>query len=209
MDRWAVGNGQDNGQGNGQGNSQGTEPPKSNYPSLLDGTLVTLGEAAAAFPAIPSVSFPTVYDTYELLNFGPLFGSHGGILTNQPPLNGPSYAIRLPKTDGDGIDLAGVHQIESRVPLGTSTGWNLRSPAHRGPNNLCVLTGSYFPFATTKAERLISGDPRPALQERYGSHEGFVDAVEKAAQELVKERFLLEADADADINAAQASTVLK
>src|SRR6267378_5767154 len=53
MDRWAVGNGQDNGQdngqgnangqgnGNGQGNSQGTEPPKTNYPSLLNGTLVT------------------------------------------------------------------------------------------------------------------------------------------------------------------------
>ncbi len=163
--------------------------------------------AAAAFPAIPNVSFPTVYDTYELLGFGPLFGSHGGILTNQPPLNGPSYAIRLPKTDADGIDLAGVHQIESRVPLGTSTGWNLRSPAHRGPN-LCVLTGSYFPFATTRAERLQNGDPRPSLQERYGSHQGFVEAVQKAAHELVKERFLLQVDADADVSAAQASTVL-
>jgi hypothetical protein len=208
LDRWAVGNEQDNGQGNGQGNSQGTEPPKSNYPSLLDGTLVTLSEAAAAFPAIPHVSFPPVYDTYELLDFGSLFGSHGGILTNQPPLNGPSYAIRLPETNSDGIDLAGVHQIESRVPLGTSTGWNLRSAAHRGPNALCVLTGSYFPFATTSAERLLSGDPRPSLQERYGSHQGFVAAVEKAAQDLVKERFLLQVDADADISAAQASAVL-
>src|SRR5438105_6607815 len=218
MDRWAVGRGKDkreNDQGDDeqgdddQGNgSQGTEPPESNYPSLHDGTFVTLSQAAAAFPAIPNVTFPPVYDTYELLIFGPLFGSHGGILTNQPPLNGSSYAIRLPKTDADGIDLAGVHQIESRVPLGTSTGWNLRSPAHRGPNNLCVLTGSYFPFATTTAGRLLSGDPRPSLQERYGSHEGFVDAVEKAARELVKERFLLQVDADADISAAQASTVL-
>jgi len=58
LDRWAVGNGQDNGEGNGQGNSQGTEPPKSNYPSLLDGTLVTRNAAAAAFPAIPNVIFP-------------------------------------------------------------------------------------------------------------------------------------------------------
>ena len=124
-------------------------------------------------------------------------------------MNGPSYAIRLPKTDGDGIDLAGVHQIESRVPLGTSTGWNLRSPAHRGPSNLCVLTGSYFPFATTRAERAQSGDPRPSLQERYGTHQGFVVAVQKAAQQLVKERFLLKVDADADISAVEASTVLK
>jgi hypothetical protein len=209
MDRWAVGNGKNLGEDDQGNGNQGTEPPTSNYPSLLDGTLVTLNAAAAAFPAIPNVTFPPVYDTYELLIFGPLFGSHGGILTNQPPLNGPSYAIRLPKTDGDGIDIAGVHQIESRVPLGTSTGWNLRSPAHRGPNNLCVLTGSYFPFATTKAERSLSGDPRPSLEERYGNHQGFVDAVQKAANELVKERFLLKVDADADISAAEASTVLK
>ena len=168
---------------------------------------MTLAAAAAAFPAIPNVSSPTVVDTYELLGFGPLFDSHGGILTLQPPVNGPSYAIRVPKTDSKGIDLAGVHQIESRVPLGTSTGWNIRSPAHRGPN-LCVLTGSYFPFATTRAERLQSGDPRPSLQEIYGSHQGFVNAVAKAAADLVKERFLLQVDADADISAAQASTVL-
>ena len=44
----------------------------------------------------------------------------------------------------------------------------------------------------------------PAL----GSHQGFVNAVAKAAADLVKERFLLQADADADISAAQASTVL-
>ena len=149
-----------------------------------------------------------MYDTYELLIFGPLFNSLGGILTIQPPLNGPSYVISLPKTDRDGIQLAGVHQIESRVPLGTSTGWNLRTPTHRGPN-LCVLTGSYFPFAITKAERITDGDPRPSLQELYGSHAGFVTAVKTAAHELVAERFLLEVDAEADVSAAQASNVLQ
>lgn len=210
MDRWADGSGKNDDDAEVQGDDagQGIAPPDSNYPSLRDGTLVTLRQAAAAFPAIPNVSFPTVYDTYELLDFGPLFDKHGGILTTEPPLNGPSYAIRLPKSGRDGTDLAGVHQIESRVPLGTSTGWNVRSPAHRAPN-LCVLTGSYFPFATTKAERLASGDPRPSLQERYGDHDGFVEAVEEAAHALVKERFLLKEDAATDINAAQASTVLK
>jgi len=202
IDRWAEASGHQRGD-----DAEGFEPPKSNYPSVLDGTLVTLNEAAAAFPAIPNVSFPTVYDTYQLLEFGPRFGPQGGVLTVEPPLNGPSYAIRLPQTDAIGIHLAGVHQIESRVPLGTSTGWNIRSPAHRGPN-LCVLTGSYFPFAATKAERLLSGDPRPSLQETYVNHDGFVNAVKAAARELVRERFLLEADADADVDAAEASNVL-
>ncbi len=202
IDRWAEASGHQRGD-----DAEGFEPPKSNYPSVLDGTLVTLNEAAGAFPAIPNVSFPTVYDTYQLLEFGPRFGPQGGVLTVEPPLNGPSYAIRLPQTDAIGIHLAGVHQIESRVPLGTSTGWNIRSPAHRGPN-LCVLTGSYFPFAATKAERLLSGDPRPSLQETYVNHDGFVNAVKAAARELVRERFLLEADADADVDAAEASNVL-
>jgi Alpha/beta hydrolase domain len=193
LDRWA---------------DEGIEPPESNYPSRSNGTLVALPQAAASFPMIPGVSFPTVYNTYQLLNFGPLFNSLGGILTIQPPLNGPNYVILLPKTDKDGIQLAGVDQIESRVPLGTSTGWNIRTPVHRGPN-LCSLTGSYFPFATTKADRLANGDPRPSLQELYSNHAGFVNAVTVAANELVNERFLLDVDAATDISAAQASNVLQ
>jgi hypothetical protein len=198
MDRWADASMED----------EGAAPPASNYPSLANATLGTLNDATRAFPQIPGVAFPTVYDTYELLEFGASFNSLGGILTIEPPQNGPSYDIFLPITDASGIALAGVHQLESRVPLGTSTGWNVRSAAHRGPN-LCVLTGSYFPFATTKAERLAAGDPRPSLTERYGSHAGFVQAVRRAAQELVSERFLLESDARADIDAAEASSVLK
>lgn len=52
-------------------------------------------------------------------------------------------------------------------------------------------------------------DPRASLQELYGSHVGFVNAVNMAAQELVAERFLLRADADADITAAEMSNVLQ
>jgi hypothetical protein len=52
-------------------------------------------------------------------------------------------------------------------------------------------------------------DPRASLQELYGSHVGFVNAVNMAAQELVAERFLLRAGADADITAAEMSNVLQ
>ena len=98
--------------------------------------------------------------------------------------------------------------MQVRAPIGTSTGWNVRAAGHRAPN-LCGLTGSFFPFATTKAERLANGDPRKSLAERYKDHDGFVKAVEKAARELVHERFLLEEDANAFISAAEASNVLK
>ena len=187
---------------------RGIEPPTSNYPGLRDGTLVTLDAARSAFPKIPGVTFPPMLNQLELLDFGPLFNSAGGILTELPPLLGPSYDMFVPRPDPDGLDIAGIRPIEIRVPLGTNVGWNVRAPGFRAPN-LCGLSGSFIPFATTKTERLAKGDPRQSLQERYKNHEGYVDAVEKAAAELLRERFLLQEDADRFISDAKASSVLK
>jgi hypothetical protein len=209
MDQWA---------------DQGIEPPPSNYPTLVDrgrglaqgnphgqdngATLVPLAVAAKAFPAIPGVSFPTVMNQYELLDFGPQFGTTGGILTLQPPILGSSYEMFVPKPDKDGLDIAGVRPMQIRVPLGTTMAWNIRAPGHRNPD-LCGLTGSFIPFAQTKAERLASGDPRPSLEERYKSHDGFVRAVRQAAHKLVLERFLLQEDADGFVDAAEDSDILR
>jgi len=187
---------------------KGIEPPKSRYPSVRDGTLVSLDEAAEAFPSIPGVEYTPVVDEYNLLNFGPELDSTGGIMTILLPLVGPSYQVLVPKTDRDGIEIAGVHQVELLAPLGTWTGWNLRAPGHR-PGNLCSLSGSFFPFATTKAQRLANGDARRSLAERYRDHDGFVDAVAHAADALVRERLLLQEDAQRYIQAAQASNVLR
>jgi len=52
-------------------------------------------------------------------------------------------------------------------------------------------------------------DPRRSLQERYKNHQGYVEAVQRAAAELVQERFLLQEDADRFVSGAQASSVLK
>ena len=198
----------------------GINPPKSNYPGLEDEewvserrgerhseTLVPLHEAAEAFPDIPGVSFPTLVDELEVLDFGPSFHSTGGRLTLLPPAIGASYKILVPKPDEDGLSIAGIRTMEIRAPLGTNTGWNLRAPGFRAPN-LCGLSGSYIPFAKTRAERLAAGDPRKSLEERYQDHQGFVEAVTKAAMDLVDERFLLIEDAQTFIDAAAASSVL-
>jgi len=187
---------------------RGREPPKSRVPDVRDGTLVTLDEARKSFPAIPGVQFPTVLNELEVLFYGPDFDSEGGRLTVLPPVLGRSYEIRVPKPDKDGLDIAGIRPMEIRAPLGTNVGWNIRAPGRRDPN-LCGLSGSYFPFTTTKAERRTSGDPRKSLEERYKDHDGYVRAVKKAARELVGERLLLEEDADRFIKAAEESNVLK
>jgi hypothetical protein len=187
---------------------QGIEPPPSNYPRVENGTLVSVERYAAAFPDIPGFAVASVMNRLELLDFGPGFGHLGGILTIQPPRLGPTFEGLVPRADRDGLDIAGIRPLQIRVPLGTNTGWNVRVPAYRGPD-LCGLSGSYAPFARTKAERLASGDPRRSLEERYGDHAGFVRAVARGAGQLVRARFLLPEDAQAFVAAAEESDVLR
>jgi hypothetical protein len=110
--------------------------------------------------------------------------------------------------DTDGNDIGGLHSVTLDAPLGTYTGWNLRA-AGFSEGDLCDLSGSFFPFADTKADRKASGDPRPSLKERYGTHKGYVNAVTQAATNLVQDRLILPADATTIIAAANASDVLQ
>ena len=98
--------------------------------------------------------------------------------------------------------------MDIQVPVGTNLGWNLRAAGPRG-SDLCGLSGAFVPLARTKAERLSTGDPRESLEERYKNHAGFVTAVKDAARRLVKERFLLEEDAQTAVRMAEESQILK
>ena len=98
-----------------------------------------------------------------------------------------------------------------RAVVWRGCGWNITAggarPFHTG--QICNYTGGMIPFARTKAERKANKDPRLSLEERYGTHEGCINAVRAAAQNAVKEGSLLQADADRLIKQAMASNVLK
>jgi hypothetical protein len=72
----------------------------------------------------------------------------------------------------------------------------------------CGFSGGYMPFAKTTADRLNARDPRPSVEERYGTLRGYVCAVKRAAVHAVQDRFLLQEDADRLIAQAGASGVL-
>ena len=84
----------------------------------------------------------------------------------------------------------------------------MRGPGFR-EGHTCGLSGSYVPFATTRAARIAEGDPRPSLEERYGNHDGYVSAVRAAADELVRARLLLPEDAERYVREAETSDVLR
>jgi hypothetical protein len=187
---------------------RGVEPPPSAYPDVRNGTLATLQTAADAFPLIPNVSFPTVLNELYAFDHGPMFSSRGGRMTLIPPVRGRPYEVLVPMPDRDGQDVAGIRTLDIAVPVGTNTGWNLHAP---GPQDgdLCEMSGSFIPFATTLEERLEKGDPRRSLEERYGDHAGFVEAVRRAAARSVTQRVLLEDDATILIAMAEDSDILK
>jgi hypothetical protein len=120
-----------------------------------------------------------------------------GPITCEPPTEDVTreYAVLVPQVDADGNDISGIRTPHIAVPVATYTGWNPRPP-HQGGPALSSIIGSYLPFAATREQRQASGDPRPALTERYRSAAHYVRCIARAAQQLVEQRLLLEEDAD-------------
>jgi hypothetical protein len=127
---------------------------------------------------------------------------HGSI----PPAQGRAYPVLVGRVDADGNMVDGVRHPNLAVPIGTYTGWNLRADGY-GEGGQCAGSGTFIPFAETRAERIASGDPRLSLEERYSNHAAYVRAVRAAADELVRERLLLQADADEIVRQAEESHV--
>jgi hypothetical protein len=127
------------------------------------------------------------------VDYGEEFRS-AGIVTIEPPKVGSAFPMRVPQVDADGNETAGIRMPATAVPLATYTGWNLRSAEIGAPDELYSMTGSFIPFARTKAERVKAGDPRLSVEERYASKQAYLDKVQAAAGDLVKERYLLERD---------------
>jgi hypothetical protein len=187
---------------------RGEAPPPSQYPGVNNSSLVSVKDAAAKFPRIPGVLFPAAMNELVLFDFGPRFTPTGGWLSGHPPERGPRYETRVPVTDSDGLDTGGIRTVDIVAPIGTNTGWNLIADGPRA-GDLCGLSGSFIPFAKTRAQRIAAGDPRPSLEERYEDHGGFVKAVATAAARQVRARFLLDRDAMAIVETAQRSDVLR
>jgi hypothetical protein len=195
------------------------DPPPSVTPRIDDGTLVAPDRVA--FPPIPantyggtarpSVRFLAVYNPLHVLDYGPDWhaGETRGVVTLEPPRAGTaSYGVLAPQVDADGNDLGGIRSLFLQEPIGTYTGWNLgRSGWFE--DGFCSLTGSFIPFAATRAERMAAGDPRPSLAERYPTRETYLAAIRAAAARLVAQRFLLAIDAATLIARAEAEPAIR
>ena len=176
----------------------GREMPPSAYPRRSRGEMVENKAETMGFPTIPGTLSPTGKAVGLIdYDFGPLLDHNelSGVITKQPPEVLQVIPALVPTVDEDGNELSGVPSLLHRAPLGTYTGWNVTSTGFF-TGQVPGLSGGYIPFAVTRAARLASGDPRLSLEERYGTHRGYMCVINKAANESVAQRFLLQADAD-------------
>jgi len=207
---------------------QGTPMPPSVYPTLARGELVPNTAAAEGYPdfslTVPQLTYrgdqawvPFVYD------FGPgeNYDQQSGIPSIQPPIINAVLPYFAATVNGDGNEnVTGMPTVLGDAPLGTYVGWNLATTGWYGPNASngpgsvgqvfagAGNSGGYWPFWDTRANRLAAGDPRPSLEERYGTHAGYVCVVTRAVNKAVYQRFLLPSEAPTLIASATASNVL-
>jgi hypothetical protein len=166
---------------------KGIAPPPSRVPSIAQGTAVAA--EAVKMPIVPEFALAPCAN-----RIGP------PVDWVEPPTGLDNcYDTRVCAVDADGNEVAGVKLPPIAVPLATYTGWNVYR-AHAC--ELCDRDGSLLPFARTRSERETAGDPRPSLQERYGTREAYVARVEASATALVADRLLLPAAAAAYVKAA-------
>ncbi len=164
-------------------------PPPSRVPRIADGTAVTA--ESIEMPAVPG--FAIAPGANQIVP--PVDWIH------PPERIDNVYGARVCAVDADGNEVAGIRLPPIAVPLGTHTGWNVYRAQ---PSELADRDGSFLPFARTRQEREAAGDPRPSLEERYGTRAAYVARVQAAAAALVAERLLLPADAASYVATAQA-----
>ena len=189
-----------------------TPPPASVWPTLAGGYLVDPTKQALGFPTIPGVPATAPSGLINPLrdyDWGPGFNyvDGSGVPSRMPPAVKQAIKMKAVRVDSDGNELGGVPIVLRDAPLGTYLGWNIVSDGFF-KGQICNYAGGLIPFATTRAERMAAGDPRLSLEERYTNHEGYVEAVKRAAANAVRQGFLLREDADALITRAAASDVL-
>ncbi|MEE2636769.1 MAG: alpha/beta hydrolase domain-containing protein [Acidobacteriota bacterium] len=167
-----------------QWQSHDVAPPDTRYPSRAAGTLVLPDRDHTNFPAIPGLGYTGRHNGIRVTDYG-----------QEPPAESAAYPVYVSRIDADGNDVAGIRLPAVQAPLGTYLGWNQRRTGH-AEGALCSTTGSFIPFAKTRAERQTAGDARLSLEERYPSRHAYTERVHDAVTQLRDERLLLTEDAD-------------
>ena len=161
--------------------------------------LIALDEWVSKGVAPPPSRVPTLADGTlvepDKTGFPSVPGAAVVKVTNRvaPPSEERAYRTLVSRVDADGNEVAGIRLPDIAVPLATYTGWNEYKPPYpRG--ELADRDGSYLVF------------PAEKIAQRYRSHADYVAKVEVVVGQLLKDRLLLQEDADRYLERARGET---
>ena len=173
-------------------------PPPSSYPRIDAGSLVPPSEVDA--PRVPGLEWPEVLQLAYRADYGERWSE--GIVDRQPPLLGPAFPSLVSRVDEFGNELGRARSVETLVPLATYTPWNTRWGMAGEQHELYDFYGSFAPLALDDESR-AEGDSRPSIAALYPDRDAYLARVERAAEQLVDERMLLEQDRAAVFSGAE------
>jgi hypothetical protein len=161
--------------------------------------LIALDEWVSKGVAPPPSRVPTLADGTlvepDKTGFPPVPGAAVVKVTNRvaPPLEERAYRTLVCRVDADGNEVAGIRLPDIAVPLATYTGWNEYKPPYP-KGELADRDGSYLVF------------PAEKIAQRYRSHADYVAKVEVVVGQLLKDRLLLQEDANVFLEKARGET---
>ncbi|GAA4340433.1 alpha/beta hydrolase domain-containing protein [Pigmentiphaga soli] len=179
----------------------GATPPASRYPTVAAGTMALPDRAAVGFPDLSDIVVPSGANATPT----PVSVAYSGLVNqlavtdygNAVPVVdlARTYTLLVPTVDDIGNDVAGIRLPEVEVPVATYGGWNFRRAGY-AQGDLCALSGFALPLAVSPATK-GAADPRPTLADLYTGRADYVGKFGAAADRLVDQGFLLEADSEA------------
>ncbi|HJL51311.1 MAG TPA: alpha/beta hydrolase domain-containing protein [Arenicellales bacterium] len=172
---------------------RGTEPPPSVFPRQKDGTATSRETVLAKIERITDLTIPdrTLLPNLVPLDLGP--GMQMGVGSYPAVIAGEPYPCIVSDVDENGNETGGIRIPHVEFPIGTHTGFNPRHTETGGNGQILEYIGSTWPF------------PRDRIIDTYGTRDGYLEAIRRAAENLVAERYLLEEDVITCIDLAASS----
>ena len=122
------------------------------------------------------------------------YTSQSGVPTIAPPTIEQVLTPYVPTVGADGNEnVGGLPTVLGQAPLGSYISWNI-IPSGPYAGQAVELNAGYWPFYETTAQANTAGDPRPSLEQQYGTNAGYKCVAQQATIIAAANGYLLPSD---------------
>ena len=151
-------------------------------PSFTQGELVKDSIESYPFPHIPNVPKPfgrRTLSSFTITGPSSITTTCQGSSSSFPDIEGVVPAL-VAKVDADGNETSGVPSVSTWLPLAL-TSWNTAARVRTLDGVRARIPVALFPSRTREQNVYVLADPRPSIEERYGTRQGYLCAVRSRA----------------------------